>query len=728
MTDFKKDKKAMQMLVERGLGWEAIKACQLSPAAYSGIQYPCYTPSGQHIIRTKTNPDRPKGVPKYISPERDSLPDDLVLYIPDIKRLKDAVSWEGGKIFITEGEPDVWVFAEAGVYNCASLFGSGTGLREEQLEPIKAQLIDWLQAKKIIYIADADTVGMKTAYTFSTYMSDFADVEVKVLGDIGSKDDATDFWLASNKDPATFMTALESTPPVKATDLVIYKPMTSASKFDDRQMSVAFTGDFTKYVAEVKKRLPTPSDNPSRNSHFSCVNPRHEDKNPSARISYDVDKQVGIYVCHCEATINWATVGDWVGLNYKDWLRDNGETQKPKAPSKMNATTEVAPNPALNATVANVSPEIVNMLIDSDSINLREVVYTRRQAIDRYKRRLRGEEHLEFMPLINPIRALHQFSGMGEILHPGLLWGIKAPTGGGKTMLSDVIVDIFAQQNIDGVVFSGEWAWYKQADRAVRRHDEQGFSLTPNEVSKLEIAHKEMEDLGGIRFGAIPAGDRIDYSIQLADWVNQFPGEVFYIDQFGIDLISLLATVQKTVTVVRNKIKIKGKDGKPDELYNPQYIVLDYLQLLQVPSVMAGQMTIEHMILLIKAVCAKLGLVVILLSQMTKEASRQIQKGKPDVEGGMNLRDFQLNFATTIRIQSTTDQQRGLMTVNVTKNSEGKGTGHVYLPIEWKQMTVHDEALSEDEANALARIEGYSLSAPDWDDPSLEIERRDLHG
>jgi len=84
-----------------------------------------------------------------------------------------------------------------------------------------------------------------------------------------------------------------------------------------------------------------------RGKHFRCINPTHDDRHPSARISHKVDPN-GIYVCTCGAHKR-DDVATWAGApDFMDWWKENRRAlypaqQQPARPAKPAMTSSAPP-------------------------------------------------------------------------------------------------------------------------------------------------------------------------------------------------------------------------------------------------------------------------------------------------------------------------------------------------------------------------------------------------
>lgn len=738
---------ALQMLTDRAIGETAINHFDLR-GSEGGVRYQCMTPSGKYIFKTKSLPDwKERGVPKYIAPTKMKTPDDLILYLPPGVDLPALVKQANGKLLLQESEACIWAAAESGVLAATAIFGEGT--MKTHLPQLKELLVDWLGATSILHYHDMDDAGFRGAYLLREALKDTSLV-VDTRRFPGKPDSKFDFgkqWVKYARDSLMkkqfWQVMHEVVQPDSPEELATYAPPPASvpaprteplptPSAPDRQQSGSDKPQvdgrelFRQYAEEVKRAFTSgrKTRKEGRIDRYECANPGHMDETPSARISYDNDKELGVYICQCSPTTghSWKQVGEWIGVTWEDYEAKHGTAKKHQS---ANRPEEAPTNPAwatdfdkspFKDSVGDLKlqPEIIDMMILPGTADTR-IITTRNQMLDLSIRRMKGEVRREHLPVIFPIRALHTFTGVAHVIDPGQIIAVMGVSGGGKTMLTDIMCDIFAQTGIPGFVYSGEWKAERQADRAIKRWDQKGLALSPTQIKLHEIALYEMETFGETRDGVLASPQSIAHMEGIAAWMKKWKADVYIIDEFDIDVIRILATIRDQ----RTQLLAQG--------INPRYVLFDYLQLLDLPAILVGKMSVEQMVKMIKKQLGAWGMFGIMLTQVTKQSTAAAKGKKGDgIKGGtgMYVRSDQFNLEIALFPFSTPDSPVGFMQVDITKNSEGR-PGRLYLKTLWDRMMIMDEPISKERAAMMKRSTGGTAGAPRQDAEQEEDDHDD---
>lgn len=135
-------------------------------------------------------------------------------------------------------------------------------------------------------------------------------------------DDACQLFFGTSTEK--FIFSPENVLPIATVDSlgVRFKENEELTKKNSKDNAVYSNEHFDSYVDAIKGQLFKLQPKLAEGKHVTCPNPDHPDTHPSFRISYDRDKLLGIPICTC-GNLNWKQVGDWIGLRYEDWLKQN---------------------------------------------------------------------------------------------------------------------------------------------------------------------------------------------------------------------------------------------------------------------------------------------------------------------------------------------------------------------------------------------------------------------
>lgn len=277
--------------------------------------------------------------------------------------------------------------------------------------------------------------------------------------------------------------------------------------------------------------------------------------------------------------------------------------------------------------------------------------------IARYKERVSAQGAApDFAPMAMPFAELHEFGGYARVITPGKLVGVVGNTGGGKTIMMESIVDELRRSGEDVLVFSPEWTGDEQIDRLARRYD------APNlEQVYLHMAWKAAR-AAGVSAGVPLSETQQRDALAAIDHVIQWEGELFTLDKARITLSQLLTTIEAVVTSTR------------EQGYNIRNVVVDYAQILELNENGRAR-SLNDAVNEIKAMCIDCRLVGWIVSQVTKQDSREALGGAKDLDAysAQWLRMDAFNFAMTLKIdKNELGIPTGTGTVKIVKNSIGR--------------------------------------------------------
>jgi len=225
------------------------------------------------------------------------------------------------------GHPLVMVNGEAGTvvaqYHCIPAIcmtgGEAARIPDELLAELQAQYNG-----EIIIALDCDTTGRKGAVQRAGQIA-AASYNVRAVDlQLGDKGDIADFCKLNGYKAAG---RLENLP--------IIEPEKPKPTFQRRETKAPASASQVNWDEErrywwLKVVLPAIEQRTSarRGKHFRCINPHHNDNDPSARISPDKDSD-GLYVCTCGAHSR-ETVASWLGMDFMGWWTAERKPLLPK--------------------------------------------------------------------------------------------------------------------------------------------------------------------------------------------------------------------------------------------------------------------------------------------------------------------------------------------------------------------------------------------------------------
>lgn len=282
---------------------------------------------------------------------------------------------------------------------------------------------------------------------------------------------------------------------------------------------------------------------------------------------------------------------------------------------------------------------------------------------------------IENPPVMFPLKALHQFGGMAQIIKPGKLAGIIGMSGGGKTSLLETLVDGFLDDYAPCLIWSPEWSADEFVERAVQRYG--GPTASEVYLHKKFISERQRGIQDGSGKELSPA--KISLAAEALRTLRGWESEVGYLDDQFLTIGSLKGSFAATLASLD---------------FKPQVLVIDYLQLFHAlePN---HNVTLYSMIMQIKSLCLTYNLVGILASQVTKADTKSNKKQGEllDASSARYVNDDAFNLFVTINpdIIAKTGERLPSAVLNVAKNSMGR-PGKVRVYVEWAKLLFSQEA------------------------------------
>lgn len=350
------DLSPQQVLEHRGI-WEAAQDArwasmskQIDGEQIAGWQIPVCDPTGQSIIahRWKNGRLHPApGTKCRWHPNKPETEYEIYYVLPDTRT---AIERAGGLLFWASGEPDLLTFRQIGANNVLCWFDGEGRIPETFADDMKR-----FGVTRIVHYPDGDDTGTRQAANMKAALRDSGIVydayQLEVPGE--EKPDINKLWMFLKFDLAEMKARLKFAPHLEVPDIpspaeqlaLIEQEREGKSDTVSHSSFFDYEDRYAAYVAELKQHPALQAvKKEGRALRFHCVNPSHQDAHPSARISYDKDPVLGIYVCHCETNISWQRVGDWLGQTWDDYKKAH--------PARMKQQEASPPVPPIDLSAA----------------------------------------------------------------------------------------------------------------------------------------------------------------------------------------------------------------------------------------------------------------------------------------------------------------------------------------------------------------------------------------
>ena len=473
--DHPQPKKTMQ---ERGIADAAIAAGWLRQEN-GDWHYPYYSVDGAHLgLRVQYTGGNPA---KKIKPGSrrwwsHTAPKDGKYKHPDAALYHAQQLPSAGEWWMVEGEPDYLTMRAAGVFNVFAIFGTS------EIPKNLAVLLTRAGVQRLMFVAHNDELGQgsKAAVRIRDLLSGSGiDYEAYTCAGLQGCDkpggDLNDHWQAIGFSKVRFHIALDSLVPL---NLPRPQPRLDTAPPQPRQSSGQgkYEKEWQALREEVGHALPITGYQADGNSKkFSCVNPAHPDKDPSA----EWHPQKGYFCWTCGQSypgkgnaVKLTTVCEWLNINWRHKVYgDRRKPAKKPRPKPRQITPEQVQSIAEHRTYDNINYASLRSVLADMGVDYRLNI---RRALAREIRRGDGKwetadkqmtagirEHIEHNYYWrpdprNPSKVfpysiskakfddwLDAFLD-GERVDPFLLWlENEVPTWDGSPRLSTVMIDLF---------------------------------------------------------------------------------------------------------------------------------------------------------------------------------------------------------------------------------------------------------------------------------------------
>lgn len=661
-------KTAIAALEKRGVGIATQDLFQIMPACgygnaknLSGFRYPTFDTDGNQRLRWKNIDSSAEDGKKYgweLTP--DGTPNTWKIYVGDKAVLQASVLRNNGVLYWCAGEVDVWTLHAAsstGAYPpAASAFGE---------KNIPDTITEWLTSfgvSRVVYYPDLDKTGFAAAAKlYRALTSSGIAIELYHLPDeMGSKLDLNALWQRVNFDKSAFWKALKACAPIDDIELhddTLDKVQAPANNTNGEMPNT--------YYAAIEQALEVRRYRANGFSlNIKC--PFHDDQKPSA--SWHRES----HFLHCQScgTYNAKETAAKLGIDYRAYL-----------PSKPVYTGGIETRQA-----ATFPPP---PKVETPAFSLSEFVLTGSEASQLYTRDIdpTSPSDPDFVPVVIPFKPLHRFGGFAEIISTGKMVGAAAQTGGNKTIFLETIAEAYLNIGESVMLWSPEWSGRELMQRRGTRFG--GVSLERILKAqaykyytdrKLAVPYDSIQPLSKHELEACSAA-----SVAADNWL----AEIYYIKKRRLGLDDLLDNIEKAVLAIR----ATGQSMR--------VLILDYAQMLKLNARDPKGRTLQDAIAEIKDLAGDIGLVVWVATQVTKQASRDVNGVGTllDENSAQFLRFDEFNLALTLQMNFYPDESEfldkagkhdGTATINVVKNNIGhKGT--VTIVTDLKRLQWLDE-------------------------------------
>ena len=278
-------------------------------------------------------------------------------------------------------------------------------------------------------------------------------------------------------------------------------------------------------------------------------------------------------------------------------------------------------------------------------------------------------------PLPFPLKVLHKFRGLCQMIAPGKMIAVVGASGGMKTSFCETLMDTWRRDNGADVLYWGpEWSPEEMLGRAIQRSGTlEKPTATYDDVALHqrwnweEANHVPFQQRAGKKMNDVTYKNSLD----ARDVWRSYRGENFYAKHMDIPLDELLATIDRHMT----DMKTQGKALRS--------IVMDYVQLLQLRDVRTESERMETALGLIKAFVVDRQLVGVVASQARKSEAEALRETGAvlTLESMQFARSDKFNLVLTLNPLRVDNQLTNRAIISVEKNSAGR-TGLQYVTID----------------------------------------------
>lgn len=317
-------------------------------------------------------------------------------------------------------------------------------------------------------------------------------------------------------------------------------------------------------------------------------------------------------------------------------------------------------------------------------------VITRAERLSSYVTRLNDyETPRAAVPIPFPLKVLHKFGGMAQVIKPGKMLGIVGVSGGGKTSLIETLLDLWLTYQVPCLAWSPEWTPDEFVERAVQRY---GGPRT-DELYRHEIFIDEQQR--GIKkgFGVELNPSQLQEASKAVAKLRSFETHIGYLDMPLLTVTHLQNSIEATLSKLN---------------FKPRVLTLDYMQLLA--ALEPGNVQMYDLLMRVKSIATAHGMIPVIASQVTKTSAKGQSNGKLlDAMDARYVNDDAFNLFITINPDR--DGIGNFMpsaVLNIAKNSMGE-KGKVRIPANWSRLsfsdTLHFNQSFDDEKSAASAVE-----------------------
>ncbi|MCE2471833.1 MAG: toprim domain-containing protein [Anaerolineae bacterium] len=244
--------------------------------------------------------------------------DEPFYYVGTLEDLKREIARAGGKVYIVEGEFDVWSLHRLGIRNVIGIYGISNIPKDI------GAILSEIGAASFVYLADNDSAGEKGGSNLRTLLHQSEWIGEgdyrKVAGaGIPHKGDANDLLCHYFPDISAARAALEALP--RFEPRLKRKPATKPlAPLDSNEAGWEAVNEANRIAMGVTRFKAN-----GFSENRSCPNKDHEDKTPSAALHKD-----GFCTCQVCGTFNSKQLAEFLGVDRRAILR----AQRPIIPSK----------------------------------------------------------------------------------------------------------------------------------------------------------------------------------------------------------------------------------------------------------------------------------------------------------------------------------------------------------------------------------------------------------
>lgn len=301
-------------------------------------------------------------------------------------------------------------------------------------------------------------------------------------------------------------------------------------------------------------------------------------------------------------------------------------------------------------------------------------VVKRSERLTNYITRLTDyDTPVEHPPIIFPIRAMHQFGGLAEVVKPGKLIAIVGTSGGGKTSLLESMVDECLENHASCLVWSPEWKPDEFIERSVQRFG----GPTMNDMYKHEMFIYEKQQGITNGFGKEMSLEKIQSASKAVKMLRKWKDEVGYLDMPFLTIDNLKKSIAATIASID---------------FKPRVLVIDYVQLFHALET-DHNVTMYSLIMQIKTLCEVNNLVGIIASQVTKADTKGQKDGALlDAASARYVNDDAFNLFITINPDyDSFGNKLPSAVLSIAKSSMG-GKNKVRVYVDWPKLQFAQDA------------------------------------